>query len=173
MTSDFEWDEKKNRENHEKHAVDFMHAQRAFQDPHRLIVRDTSHSDNEERWFCVGDIKTGIVTVRFHDARLKNQDLRCRLLAQNAQNVLPAERTTMKKLEPTRQVGEIAQYEDDPFALGEVAEGEMVIVKDFLPPPEELVLREPATEKITIALSRETVTFFGKKHGNWMRHISE
>ena len=44
----------------------------------------------------------------------------------------------MKKLEPTRQVGEIAQYEDDPFALGEVAEGEMVIVKDFLPPPEEL-----------------------------------
>ena len=69
----------------------------------------------------------------------------------------------MKKLESTRQVGEVAQYEDDPFDLGEVPEDEMVIVKDFLPPPEALVLKEPATEKITIALSKETVTFFREK----------
>ena len=65
MVSDFEWDEKKNRENQEKHAVGFEQAQRAFQDPNRLIVRDTSHSDEEERWFCVGDIGTGVVTIRF------------------------------------------------------------------------------------------------------------
>ena len=68
----------------------------------------------------------------------------------------------MKKLEPPRQVGEIAEY-DDPFAFGEAAEGEMVIVNDFLPAPEDLVMKEPATEKITIALSKETVTFFREK----------
>lgn len=69
----------------------------------------------------------------------------------------------MKKLEPTRQLGEIAQYENDPFDLDEVADGEMVIVKDFLPPPEALVLKEPSTEKIAIALSKETVAFFREK----------
>ena len=65
MVSDFEWDEQKNRENREKHAVSFEEAQGAFQDPHRLIIRDSLHSYDEERWFCVGDIGTGIVTVRF------------------------------------------------------------------------------------------------------------
>ena len=73
MISDFEWDEQKNRENREKHAVSFEDAQRAFQDPHRLIIRDSLHSDNEERWFCVGDIGTGIVTIRFtmRDTRIR------------------------------------------------------------------------------------------------------
>ena len=65
MVSDFEWNEQRNRENQEKHGVGFAEAQRAFQDPHRLIIRDSLHSDDEERWFCVGDIGTGIVTARF------------------------------------------------------------------------------------------------------------
>lgn len=65
MSSDFEWDEAKNEENRERHGVTFFEAQHAFKDPNRLIIRDRSHSTDEERWFCVGDIKTGIVTVRF------------------------------------------------------------------------------------------------------------
>ncbi len=69
----------------------------------------------------------------------------------------------MKELEPPRKVGEIAQYEDDPFELGEGAEDEMMMLKDFLPPPEALVLKEPETEKITIALSKDTVKFFRDK----------
>ncbi|MCB0045345.1 MAG: hypothetical protein KDD92_07945 [Caldilineaceae bacterium] len=69
----------------------------------------------------------------------------------------------MKELEPPRKADEVAQYQDDPFDFGEVAENEMVIVKDFLPSPEALVLKEPETEKITIALSKESVTFFREK----------
>ena len=66
MLPNFEWDEAKNEENQAKHGVSFEEAQVAFKDPHRLIQEDTSHStDAEERWFCVGDIGTGIVTVRF------------------------------------------------------------------------------------------------------------
>ena len=61
----FEWDEDKNQENQSKHSVSFEEAQYAFEDPYSLILKDEFHSDEEERWFCVGKIKTGIVTVRF------------------------------------------------------------------------------------------------------------
>lgn len=45
--------------------MSFEEAQLAFQDEYRLIIKDEFHSTSEERWFCVGDIGTGIVTVRF------------------------------------------------------------------------------------------------------------
>ena len=44
--------------------------------------------------------------------------------------------------------------------------GDVRVVRDFLPPPAKLVLREP-TVKVTIALSRRSVDFFrreAKKH---------
>jgi uncharacterized protein len=65
MEVSLEWDQQKNRENQLKHSVSFEEAQEAFRDPNRLILKDTFHSSGEERWFCVGDIGTGIVTVRF------------------------------------------------------------------------------------------------------------
>ena len=65
MSPDFEWDEKKSEENLEKHGVSFDDAQHAFRDSNRLIIGDTLHSTDEKRWFCVGNIGTGIVTVRF------------------------------------------------------------------------------------------------------------
>ncbi|MFC1680074.1 CopG family transcriptional regulator [Elusimicrobiota bacterium] len=40
--------------------------------------------------------------------------------------------------------------------------GKMVRVRDFLPPPEELVIPEE-TVKITIALSKSSVAFFKKQ----------
>ena len=61
----FEWDEDKNQENVKKHGVSFEEAEYAFADPYSLIVEDEDHSNQEDRWFCVGAIKTGIVTVRF------------------------------------------------------------------------------------------------------------
>lgn len=62
----FAWDEEKNQENQTKHGVSFERAQYAFADPHRLILRDKRHSTrDEERYFCVGHISGGIVTVRF------------------------------------------------------------------------------------------------------------
>ena len=65
MSASFEWDEDKNADNQQKHGVSFEQAQAAFQDPYKLIIQDVFHSTAEERWFCVGDIGTGIVTVRF------------------------------------------------------------------------------------------------------------
>ena len=40
--------------------------------------------------------------------------------------------------------------------------GELRIVKDFLPPPDQLVLREDSV-KVTISLSKRSVAFFKKE----------
>jgi uncharacterized DUF497 family protein len=61
----FEWDEDKAQENQKKHNVSFPLAQRAFLDPHRVIVEDEEHSAEENRYYCIGRVEEGIMTVRF------------------------------------------------------------------------------------------------------------
>jgi len=62
---DFEWDDLKNIQNLEKHGVSFYEAQYAFADPQRVIIEDLDHGDDEERFFCFGRVKDGVMTVRF------------------------------------------------------------------------------------------------------------
>jgi uncharacterized DUF497 family protein len=61
----FAWDDAKDAENQEKHHVSFSVAQHAFLDPKRVILRDVEHSHAEERYYCVGQVGGGILTVRF------------------------------------------------------------------------------------------------------------
>ena len=61
----FEWDESKAAVNISKHGVSFTLAQYAFADPRRVIAEDHAHSTNEKRYFCFGQVGTGILTVRF------------------------------------------------------------------------------------------------------------
>ena len=63
--STFEWDEKKNLENLIKHGVSFYVAQLAFMDQKRIILRDISHSIDEDRYYCIGKVDKEIITVRF------------------------------------------------------------------------------------------------------------
>jgi uncharacterized DUF497 family protein len=65
IKSHFDWDEDKDAENQAKHGVSFSLAQRAFLDPKRVIMKDMTHSHAEERYYCVGRVEDGIVTVRF------------------------------------------------------------------------------------------------------------
>jgi uncharacterized DUF497 family protein len=65
MKTRFEWGEDKGRKNQEKHKVSFSVAQRAFLDPNRVIAEDITHSQEEERFYCIGRVDDGIVTVRF------------------------------------------------------------------------------------------------------------
>ena len=56
------------------------------------------------------------------------------------------------------------EYTDEP---SDVDLDRAIAVKDFLPPPEELVLKEK-TVKITLSVSEESVIFFkreAEKHG--------
>ena len=61
----FEWDDRKDLENQEKHGVSFAAAQYAFSDPNRVIAEDRSHSSREARYYCFGMVETGVLTVRF------------------------------------------------------------------------------------------------------------
>ena len=63
--SDFEWDSTKDKINQEKHGVSFAIAQLAFLDHNRIILEDLEHSLNEKRYYCLGKVAGGIITVRF------------------------------------------------------------------------------------------------------------
>lgn len=61
----FEWDPAKDSANQQKHGVAFTTAQFAFADPHRVIAEDRSYGGAERRYFCIGRVGAGILTVRF------------------------------------------------------------------------------------------------------------
>jgi len=58
------------------------------------------------------------------------------------------------------------------YTKGEI--GKVKVVKDFLPPPDQLVLRE-SNVKVTLSLSQRSVDFFkreaGKRHVPYQRMI--
>ena len=62
---DFEWDAKKDALNQEKHGISFAVAQYAFADQRRVIAKDDTHSQTEERFYCFGEVNGGVLTVRF------------------------------------------------------------------------------------------------------------
>lgn len=51
--------------NQEKNGVSFALAQLAFLDQHRIILEDLEHSKDENRFYCLGKVTDGILTVRF------------------------------------------------------------------------------------------------------------
>jgi uncharacterized protein len=61
----FEWDSAKDKLNQTKHGVSFALAQIAFLDHNRVILEDLKHSGQEKRYYCLGSIAGGIMTVRF------------------------------------------------------------------------------------------------------------
>ena len=63
--SSFEWDDAKDVQNQRKHGVAFLVAQYVFADPLRVILEDGKHSMDENRFYCIGRVGDGILTVRF------------------------------------------------------------------------------------------------------------
>jgi hypothetical protein len=61
----FEWDRRKAAENERKHGVSFTLAQEAFFDAKRVVARDLKHGRGERRYYCMGRVGEGILTVRF------------------------------------------------------------------------------------------------------------
>jgi uncharacterized DUF497 family protein len=61
----FDWDPAKDLANQQKHGVAFAEAQLTFADPHRVIAEDLSRGGAERRYFCIGQVGAGILTVRF------------------------------------------------------------------------------------------------------------
>jgi uncharacterized DUF497 family protein len=58
----FEWDERKRRENIRKHGFDFRDAWRVFSLP-MLVALDDRKEYDEDRWIGIGILKTQVVIV--------------------------------------------------------------------------------------------------------------
>lgn len=59
-----EWDEEKNLRNLDKHGIRFEQAQELFlSDADYIEIFDAEHSDDEDRFVAVGEIREGVVVV--------------------------------------------------------------------------------------------------------------
>ena len=61
---EFEWDERKRRENIRKHGFDFLDVPLMFSAP-MLVMPDLRYDYGEDRWIGIGMIKGRIVVVIF------------------------------------------------------------------------------------------------------------
>ena len=60
----FEWDQKKNQKNIEKHGISFEEAASVFEDDESLIIADGVHSEDEERFILIGfSFKANLLVV--------------------------------------------------------------------------------------------------------------
>jgi len=62
----FEWDQRKARQNAKKHGVTFERAATVFLDPEALSMFDHEHSKDEDRWITLGLDRTGTLLVVCH-----------------------------------------------------------------------------------------------------------
>lgn len=65
----FDWDERKNRTNIEKHGVSFEEAKTVFYDEYGWLEYDEGHSSNEERFRIIGNSIFGNVLIVVHCVR--------------------------------------------------------------------------------------------------------
>jgi hypothetical protein len=63
---EFTWNEEKNKENMQKHGVDFREAQEIFDDPFHFSIMDTRFKYFKERWITIGRTKNGLTIVVGH-----------------------------------------------------------------------------------------------------------
>jgi len=134
----FDRDPEKDQENQSKHGVSFAVAQFAFADPRRVIAEDLSHSSSEKRYYCFGEVGDGILTVRFTYREGVFESL-----------------VPVIGEEGSGFMTEKIRYTDEPL-------GDLKVVPDFLPSPEELAFREEGV-KVTIALSKRSIEFFKRE----------
>jgi uncharacterized DUF497 family protein len=60
----FEWDEAKNAANKRKHGVSFEDASELFSSGEAYLeLFDVEHSDDEDRFICVGVVRLGAILV--------------------------------------------------------------------------------------------------------------
>lgn len=62
----FEWDEKKNKINIQKHGVSFDIAKLVFDDPHLLSILDHRFNCQEERWCTIGSAAGRVLLLVVH-----------------------------------------------------------------------------------------------------------
>lgn len=86
MDFSFEWDDKKEKINLQKHGISFEEAITLFIDPYSITIYDPDHSDEEARFIDIGTSNKGrILAVVYTERENKIRIISCR-------KALPTER---------------------------------------------------------------------------------
>ena len=62
----FEWDDNKNEINQQKHGIGFEEAATVFYDAEALVIPDSEHSDEENRFIILGESMNAHLLVVCH-----------------------------------------------------------------------------------------------------------
>jgi hypothetical protein len=73
---EFEWDDRKNRENRRKHGVSFEEAKAVFLDENALLIADPDHSGHEDRFILLGHSSSLRMVVVCHCYRRGGDSIR-------------------------------------------------------------------------------------------------
>ena len=91
----FEWDPRKSRSNAEKHGVTFIEAQSVFYDEFGLLMKDTEHSEQEDRFLLLGISSQLRALVVCHSYREANGIIR--IISARKANRLERQQYTSRK----------------------------------------------------------------------------
>lgn len=82
MRLHFEWDTKKAASNLRKHKVIFAEAVEVFRDPLALTIFDDDHSEGEDRWVTLGQIRDRRLVVVINTWHEENSNyIRVRIIS--------------------------------------------------------------------------------------------
>ena len=104
-----------------------------------MIAEDLSHGGTESRYFCFGEVKGGVMTVRLPEEMAAS--------ASSGPAIGGKERKFMSSKTVKYTAGII---------------GRLRMIEDFLPSPDRLVPREQNV-KVTLSLSRRSLDFFKRE----------
>jgi uncharacterized DUF497 family protein len=88
MTLNFEWDEKKARENLKNHKISFDEAITVFNDSFSVTIPDPDHSENEQRFIDIGTSAKGHMLVVVYTEKKGNvRIISCRKATQRERKI--------------------------------------------------------------------------------------
>ncbi len=81
MDLHFEWDPKKAASNLHKHGISFNEALQVFQDPLAIKLFDENHTDQEERWVTIGQVRNQKIVVTVHTWQEDDENIFVRIIS--------------------------------------------------------------------------------------------
>lgn len=81
MDIHFEWDPKIAASNLRKHGVSFIEATEVFYDPLAIKLFDDEHTEQEERWVTIGQVRGQRLVVAVHTWQENDENIYVRIIS--------------------------------------------------------------------------------------------
>lgn len=81
MDIHFEWDRNKAESNLRKHGISFIEAAEVFSDPLAIKLHDVDHSEQEDRWVTIGQVRSMRIVVTVHTWQEDDENIYVRIIS--------------------------------------------------------------------------------------------